>query len=287
MVLRARFPGSSGARGALLVTEPSRLLIVVALLVGLAGCSIGADDGGRDKGGEPGSGAANQEAAASKRAATDDGATGVPARLDYVALGDSLAAGVGAERGYVERYAEHLRDDTGAEVRVANFGVSGQTAPELLGILRNDPEVRGALRGAEVVTFNIGINDLGEAGMAYEDGTCGGPDNEGCLRAAVEAVERDWDAVVEEILRLRSPEDAIVRTAGLGYTPDVGEVFEPYLDDVNRHFAASAEANGIPHAEVRLGAGGMSPDGVHPDGGGNQEISDRLRALGYEPLVPR
>jgi hypothetical protein len=31
-----------------------------------------------------------------------------------VALGDSLAAGVGAERGYVDRYAEHLCNDTDA-----------------------------------------------------------------------------------------------------------------------------------------------------------------------------
>ena len=259
----------------------------MALLVGLAGCSFGADDGARGKEGEPVSGTARSESTAPERAATEGEAAGVPARLDYVALGDSLAAGVGAERGYVERYSEHLHNDTGADVRVANFGVSGQTAPQLLGTLRNDAEIREALRGAEVVTFNIGINDLGEAGMAYEDGTCGGPDNEGCLRAAVEAVERDWDAVMEEILRLRSPEDAIIRTAGLGYTPDVGGVFEPYLDEVNRHIAASADANGIPYAEVGLGAGGLSPDGVHPNGEGYQEISDRLRALGYEPLSPR
>jgi len=270
-----------------LVAKLARLSIAVVLLAGLAGCSFGADDGKRGRGDGPGSGTARPETTAPERAAPEDGAAKVPARLDYVALGDSLAAGVGVERGYVERYAEHLRNDTGAEVRVTNFGVSGQTAPQLLAILRNDPEVREALRGAEVVTFNIGINDLGEAGMAYEDGTCGGPDNEGCLRAAVEALERDWDAVVEEILRLRPPDNAIVRTAGLGYTPVVGGVFEPYLNEVNRYIAASAGANGIPHAEVQLGAGGMSQDGVHPNGEGYQEISDSLRALGYEPLGPR
>jgi hypothetical protein len=42
-------------------------------------------------------------------------------RWDYVALGDSLAAGVGARRGYVPRYAEHLQSDTGARLRVINL----------------------------------------------------------------------------------------------------------------------------------------------------------------------
>ena len=90
---------------------------------------------------------------------------------DYVALGDSLAAGVGAERGYVDRYAAHLRNDTGARVRVSNFGVGGQTSSELLDALRGDESLRRAIEGAEVVTFNIGINDLGRAGAAYEEGT--------------------------------------------------------------------------------------------------------------------
>lgn len=263
--------------------------MVAALLAGLAACSSGADEGTRGAGRGPGTGPARPETTAPGRAAAggEAAARDVPAGLDYVALGDSLAAGVGAERGYVDRYAEHLRNDTGAEVRVVNLGVSGQTAPQLLEALRNDPSTRRAIRGAEVVTFNIGINDLGEAGMAYENGACGGPDDEQCLRAAVGAVERDWDAITEEILRLRSTDDAVIRTAGLGYTPDVDGVYGPYLAEVNRHIAASADDNGIPYAEIRLGREGMSQDGVHPNGEGYEKIADGLRKLGYEPLGPR
>jgi lysophospholipase L1-like esterase len=66
---------------------------------------------------------------------------------DYVALGDSLAAGVGAERGYVDRYAAHLRNDTGARVRVTNLGVSGQTSSELLDALRGMSRCDGPSRG--------------------------------------------------------------------------------------------------------------------------------------------
>ena len=267
-----------------------RLLMVMALLVGLAACSQGPDDGARGRE-EPRAGTAQPETTAPERAAATGGnaaaTRGAPDELDYVALGDSLAAGVGAERGYVDRYAEHLRNDTGAGVRVVNLGVSGQTSSELLEALRKDPATRRALGGAEVVTFNIGINDLGRAGRAYEDGTCGGPDNEGCLRAAVAAVERNWDAIGGEVLRLSSTEDAVIRTAGLGYTPGVEGVFEPYLAEVNRHIAASADDNGIPHVEIRLGAGGLSQDGVHPNDEGYGKIADGLRELGYEPSSSR
>jgi hypothetical protein len=159
----------------------------------------------------------------------------------------------------------------------------------LLCSLRNDPSTRKALRGAEVVTFNIGINDLGHARRSYEDDTCGGEENEGCLRAAVGEVEGNWDAITEEILGLRSTDDAIIRTVGLGYTPNVDGVFEPYLAEVNRHISASAADEGVPYAEVRLGEGGMSPDGLAPRGRGPRRdrrpaAGARVRTLGLPPI---
>ena len=124
---------------------------------------------------------------------------------DYVALGDSLAAGVGADRGYVERYAARLSADTGIRVRVTNLGISGQTSSQLLDALRNDPSTRRSVRSAEVITFNIGINDLGRAGDAYNSGSCGGDDGQRCLKVAVERFEANWDGVTAEILGLSSP----------------------------------------------------------------------------------
>lgn len=56
-----------------------------------------------------------------------------------MALGDSLAVGVGAHRGYVARYAAYIVAYTGARIDVLNLGRSGQTSPELLHALRNDP----------------------------------------------------------------------------------------------------------------------------------------------------
>jgi lysophospholipase L1-like esterase len=271
---------------------------VAALLAGLAACSVTGegssprtdDDVRRATGprqttgtkGHTGAPATREEPDATERTAAAD----LPASLDYVALGDSLAVGVGAREGYVERYAAHIESDTGARVKVLNLGVSGQTSAELLHALRNDEPIRRALSGAEVVTLNIGINDLGRAGEAYERGACGGGDGQGCLRAAVGKLEENWDAIVAEISGLRSTEDAIIRTAGIGYTPRAAAIFEAYLAGVNRHTATTSAGHGIPYAQPELGEGHMSPDGVHPNDAGHEAIADGLRGLGYDPLGP-
>ena len=206
---------------------------------------------------------------------------------DYVALGDSLAAGVGSERGYVDRYAAHIRNDTGARVRVSNLGVSGQTSSELLDALRGDGSMRRTIAGAEIVTFNIGINDLGHAGAAYEEGTCGGEDGEECLREAVETLKDNWDAIATELLGLRSTGNTIIRTPGLGYTPRAEDDLKHYVREVNRHIASTARSKAVPHVEIPAGEIGMSPDGVHPNDAGYATIADRLRGLGFGPLYPR
>jgi lysophospholipase L1-like esterase len=229
-------------------------------------------------------------------------ATGTAAVWNYVALGDSLAAGTGASyEGYVNRFAAYLEADTGAQVNVTNLGRNGQTSSELLHALRNDPSWRRAVGEAYVLTVNIGLNDLGRAAATYENGTCGGADNQDCLREVVSTVEGNWNAIFAELLSLRSTNDTIIRTAGLGYTPYLDpegaayggssgelnalQIFEPYLDEVNRHLATMASDNGIPYAEVRLDGGYISQDRVHPNDEGYEVIAGRLRELGYNPFM--
>jgi lysophospholipase L1-like esterase len=270
------------------------VVFLVTLLASLVACSPEAERGSQQTNGDPQRGAANGETTAAPERTVartvpegeTTAANGAAVSWDYVALGDSLAAGVGASEGYVERYATHLRSDTGTRVEVNNLGRSGQTSSELLHALRNDSSMREALTEAEVVTFNIGINDLGHAGRAYEDGTCGGEDDEACLRAAVETVKRNWDDIIDELLGLRSTENTIIRTPGLGYVPRVDETFEPYVSEVNGHLATTTEDNDIPYAEIRLNED-MLPDGLHPDDSGTEVIAERLRESGYEPLSSR
>ena len=272
----------------------ARLLAIFALAIlftASAACSPKTERGEHGAGESPRMKATHREATdAPDRATTDRGeatTSDATATWDYVALGDSLAAGVGARQGYVDHYAGHLRADAGTRVRVTNLGVSGQTSAQLLRVLRNDASARRAISGAEVITFNIGINDLGRARGDYEAETCGGARNQRCLRTAVKTLEENWDTITEEILGLRSTDEAIVRTAGLGYTPRVDGVLGHYLQEANQHIAASTAESGVPCAEARLGAEGLGPDGLHPDGGGYKVIADHLKRLGYEPFEPR
>jgi lysophospholipase L1-like esterase len=268
-------------------------MLLAALLTTLVTCSPGAEREKQRAGQDAGQAAQQGTTTSGKRVEDAPALQGDTAmaysrvRWDYVALGDSLAAGVGARRGYVPRYAEHLQSDTGVRLRVINLGVSGQTSSQLLHSIRNDPEMRKALGGAEIVTLNIGLNDLGQARSSYESGTCGGPQNEACLREVVKRVEQNWDAIIEEISSLRSTENTIIRTVGLGYTPRTEGSPGPYLGRVARDIASAAADGGIPYVEVRLEDEGMSADGLHPNDKGYRLIANRLRSLGYEPLHPR
>src|SRR5829696_6869149 len=127
-----------------------------------------------------------------------------PASWDYVALGDSLATGFGAFKGYVPRYEAHVETDTGVAVTRTNLGQNGWTSSQLLSALRSDPKFRQSTRSAEVVTWDIGGNDLRKARSSYKNKTCGGTDNQDCLRAAVAKLEGNWDAITAEVLSLRS-----------------------------------------------------------------------------------
>ena len=235
-----------------------------------------------------------------------------PTSWDYVALGDSLATGYGAFKGYVPRYEAHIETDTGVAVTRTNLGRNGWTSSQLLSALRSDPTFRRAIREAEIVTWNIGGNDLRAARNSYKKGTCGGADNQDCLRAGVAKPETNWDAITAEVLELRSTRNTIVRTMDI-YNPYVRtdivsdtwqndggmndfQVFKSYVDEVNYHIATTSYTSGVPYAEVYLAFNGttgdddpkskgyLSFDGVHPNNTGHRIIAGELRKPGYAPL---
>jgi lysophospholipase L1-like esterase len=235
-----------------------------------------------------------------------------PASWNYVALGDSLATGFGAFKGYVPRYEAHIETDTGVAVTRTNLGQNGWTSSQLLSALRNDATFRRATREAKIVTWNIGGNDLRAARNSYKNGTCGGADNQNCLRAGVAKLKTNWDAITAEVLELRSTRNTIVRTMDI-YNPYVRtdiasdtwqndggmndfEVFKIYIDEVNYHIATTSYTTGVPYAEVYLAFNGkagdedprskgyLSFDRVHPNNTGHRIIADELRKLGYAPL---
>ena len=223
----------------------------------------------------------------------------------YTALGDSLAAGLNdTDGGYVQRFRNHIQTDTGATVNVLNRGVSGATSADLLSALRTNEALRAEIANSQIVTWNIGANDFQDAVERYRSGTCGGADNQDCVRAAVAQFKANWNAIVAQILSLRSPSNTIIRTMD-NYNPAVNllrafgllSVMKPYLEDINRFIFLSAVSNRIACARVYHAFNGingeadagtrgfLSSDGIHPNNTGHAVIASELRALSYQPLV--
>jgi hypothetical protein len=55
---------------------------------------------------------------------------------------------------------------------------------------------RSTVAEANVVTWDIGGNDLAGARTRYLEGSCGGSDNQQCLRDAVEQFRSNWDSII-------------------------------------------------------------------------------------------
>ncbi|KKB35471.1 S-layer homology domain-containing protein [Bacillus thermotolerans] len=85
------------------------------------------------------------------------------AKVDYVALGDSLAAGQTPyrqiDKGYADLIADKLRKNGELGAYTKGFARSGATTADVLATLEN-ADVRKALQQAEVITLSAGANDL-------------------------------------------------------------------------------------------------------------------------------
>jgi lysophospholipase L1-like esterase len=222
---------------------------------------------------------------------------------NYTALGDSLADGVLAQQGYVQRYATYVNTDTGANVNTTNLGVPGWHSGDLLNAIENDAAFRTSITGAKVITWDIGGDDLANAHSHFTQGTCGGPDNLDCIRTAVTNFQHNWSAIISNILTLRSTSDTVIRTMDI-YNPYVAsdmkagtfDTLEPFLDQVNNYIHSTSAAAGIPVANVHQAFNGsdgktdpgtlglIAVDGFHPNDAGHKVIADQLRTLGYQPL---
>lgn len=250
--------------------------------------------------------------ACTSTAASDDAAPAPPAAaaLTYVALGDSVAAGVGARTprsgGYVPLLADLLREQVGCgddcPLAARNLAVSGATTdavvqgqlPRLRSLLGSGPPVR-------LVTLTVGGNDvfvpvLRACALATQSPAC-----RTAAADAVLAAGRGVDAVLDEV-RALAP-DAVVavmayydplpacRLAAL--SPLAVQVLEgagdsPGLNDVLRTQAATydavvVETRGLLTDRADLVGGS---DCLHPSDQGHAEIAQAFLAAVQGRLLP-
>jgi len=183
----------------------------------------------------------------------------------YVALGDSTAAGVGAQSGggYPERLVARLQQRLGA-LRLMNLGESGATTADVL-----ETQVpRALLTRPRLITLGIGINDVG-------------------LQLPDDAFALNLEEIVVRLRRLSAP-IVICSIPDLALAPAVARivpvhVYEGRIELFNEHIGATAARHGLAlvdlyswSREVLPGRPDLfSPDGFHPS------------ALGYEVWAER
>ena len=226
-----------------------------------------------------------------------------PSGWTYVALGDSWTLSP-CGTSYVTYYAGHIESDLGVKVRPLNEGKNMLSSDELLSALRSDQGLRNGISGAKVVTFMIGGNTA--IGTVVNPGVTDIP-------KALAPWRETFDAVIDEILSLRSTSDAIIRA--IDY-PNPWVSFlkkQGIFDQIKPNFAGfveqiveAASEHNIPVARVDLAWNGPDDDedpaakgytcgdlslppaqgAVHPNEAGNRVIAEALRKLGYKPLGP-
>ncbi len=231
---------------------------------------------------------------------------------NYTAVGDSLCYGLFAFSGYVPRYRNFLQTDNSVTINLNNLGVNGWTSAQLRNALTTNATYRNSIAGSKVVTWDIGGNDLLDARDTYKQSACGGPDNQNCLRTTLATFKTNLDAIIEQILILRSTSNTIIRTMDM-YNPYVNtdrnantwandgglndyQAFKPYLDELNNYIRTKATLNGIgcakvsvafngPAGDVDAGSRGyISFDALHPNDTGHGVIATEFRT---STIVPR
>lgn len=214
--------------------------------------------------------------------------------LHYVALGDSLASGLNGRPSYVDIYRRLLERRTGRTVRLTNLGRPGWSSGQLLDALRNDSRFRDAVSSADVVTWDIGGNDILRAAFESVAGACRGGAIR-CLQDARQNFTRNWDAIVDELHALTSGHEVQLQTFDL-YTPFVELPGVPRdealaeLARMNETIRASSKRSNIDVAAVReaFASGGHEPliaaDGVHPTAAGHSVIA---RLLAKQSRLPQ
>jgi lysophospholipase L1-like esterase len=219
--------------------------------------------------------------------------------LSYVAFGDSFAAWETATGyGYTKSFKDSVAADRGTTVRETNLAHAGDYSADMRAVIRQ-PAARTALRTADIVTWNIGMNDFDHARSQYQAGTCGGADNQDCLRRAVTTFSANWDAIVSTLDSTPHKPAAVFLTMDVMYRGGAADdpsfaVTNPYLDQMNAHIRSTAtfapvanvrvvfngpRGTGDPNEPRPAAPGGLLlPDG-HPNRDGAEAIGMALRDI--------
>ena len=185
--------------------------------------------------------------------------------INYVALGDSTAVGVGAARGggYPERLASRLRND-GLPVGLTNLGQSGARIRDVF----TGQVKRAVAAQPTLVTLGVGTNDIWRG-------------------TPVEDFQDDLDRIARR-LKQTGASLVVVNIADMALAPVAKMVpsalYEGRIEPFNAAMAEVARAHGMHLVDLYTASTEMFPhnthffchDGFHPSDQGYEEWADLL-----------
>jgi hypothetical protein len=216
---------------------------------------------------------------------------------DYVDMGVFTRGGMSAVPAH---YAAFMEEDNGVTVVIQDF--ERMEPHEIYENLLGNEELRKAIKGAEVITFDFAFDWFDRAGSFYLSGFCKGDDNQDCLRESVQGAIDDWTGIVEEISAIRAGTPVLLRIIVVGdwfydwefidpMTPEEKSTLIAFYREVNDFIEQDAARRGIvvvrafpepyfyeqyPPVEY------LTPGAVHFSEQGSRVIADELRKAGYE-----
>jgi lysophospholipase L1-like esterase len=204
----------------------------------------------------------------------------------------------------VTYYADYLEEDLGVTITVNNQAASGSRTNELLMSLQWDGVLRDAISEAEVITIWIGWNDMWYfVPNRFANNQCANGQNLDldCVREGASKLVANIDAILGEIVSLRSTNDTLIRIVDecnvlVKEWQEAGvfeEVKGPGFEEWSQGIVNAAAKYGIPvvHTYAALnGPRGDEPvpaelllaDGIHFTAEGHILVADLHRELGYE-----
>lgn len=222
--------------------------------------------------------------------------------LNYVALGDSLAAGflnktdpplyeIG--NGYPFFIKEGIESETGYDINLTNRGIGGYTTEDVRIQVEYDLVVQGQIESADFITLDIGANDLlGAVDIGSID--MSDPDSmENALNdamAAIDQVDTNMNIILDKITELNP--DAPIYVMGyynaLPYLEDLQEIVIMIMDILNdtiHNASSSYDAFYVPTFVAYEGNYERylpNPNNIHPTEEGYEVIAD----LFLEQIIP-
>lgn len=163
-------------------------------------------------------GCGNSGEPAEPAAATPSAATVSGPPLFYLALGDSWPEGAhcGGCRTFAGLYADGLGEQAGRKVQFEDdtgqaqpfFESAGGGSASLLKALREDDDTRSDVAKADVIMIATGPNEIGKVIEPVKAGRCRGG---ACYRALGRLWERNFDAILGEIEKVRGGKPTAIR----------------------------------------------------------------------------